>query len=615
MPDRDLTRVIALTPDGPGARIRRIAANPDGSARNLYGLDGDFTAGPVTRVFATTPDDIPPARPPARRLRVFHVNDMHTHICDLAGDAPPVQRLAQMVERVNAARSAAAPDEAVLFLSAGDDHTGTVLDELVGWTASDFTLDPGYRALSAAGLDVAAIGNHEFDRGAAQLTLGLRDAAFPLLSANVHSSAHLIPGQHYFPALIAEVNGLRVGIIGLTTRVETRVGQASDPTLQVASPVAALTNILPLVDQLADVVIVLSHCGYGDGSHLSGKAAVARDIGEADFALAETAGRLASKPTVIIGAHTHTRLNEHGLDPQNIRHGIPITQAEANGKFLGEIGIDTATGRITARLHAIPDDPTLGDKTFADTHIAPIIAQVTRRMQDVIGTAVGQDLTWQANRRDRYCRECALANFMNDALVSELAACDENRAELAFLNGGSILSGLSPGPVSFGQWFDVMPYSDEVFIVEASGADLYAILQSNARRLLRAEEIGQTDLGGFVARGFLHTSGALRYRIAPGATAAEARATDITLFGQPIAVQLDRRLPIAMTTYLALGSFGERWTGDPLSGGIPGDLPGYDLRKLPRRNTGLIYRNLLVDHIRRHGRIAARCDGRLTLDG
>lgn len=614
MQDRDLTRIIALAPAGPGARIRRIAPNPDGSAKNLYGLDGDFTAGPVTQVFATMPDDIPPARTPARHLRVFHINDMHSHICDLTAKAPPVQRLAQMVDRIKAARMAAGPDDAVLFLSAGDDHTGTVLDELVGWTADDFTLDPGYRALSAAGLDVAAIGNHEFDRGAAQLALGLGDAAFPVLSANVHSSAHLRPGQHYFPALIADVKGLRVGIIGLTTRVETRVGQASDPTMQVASPVDVLANTLPLVDQLADVVIVLSHCGYGDGSHLSGKAAVARDIGEADFALAETAARLATKPVVIIGAHTHTRLNQHGLDPQNIRHGIPIMQAEANGRFLGDIGIDATSGTITACLHPIPDDPALGDTGFAETHIAPIIAQVTRRMQNVIGTATGDELTWDATRRDRYCRECALANVMNDALVAELARHDDARPDLAVLNGGSILSGLAPGPVTFGQWFDVMPYSDEVFIVEATAADLRALLASNAQRLLRPAEIGKTDLGGFVARGFLHASEALRYRIAPGATAAEAKATDITLFGHPIEAHPERRITIAMTTYLALGSFGERWTGDTLSGGIPGEIPGYDLRALPRRNTGLVYRNVLVDHIRRLGQIAGRCDGRLIID-
>ncbi|MEZ5715097.1 MAG: bifunctional metallophosphatase/5'-nucleotidase, partial [Paracoccaceae bacterium] len=75
----------------------------------------------------------------------------------------------------------------------------------------------------------------------------------------------------------------------------------------------------------------------------------------------------------------------------------------------------------------------------------------------------------------------------------------------------------------------------------------------------------------------------------------------------------DRTFRIAMTTYLALGSFGERWNGLPLSGGIPGEVPGFDLRPFPRQHTGLVYRNVLVDHIRRLGRIDAALDGRLQL--
>jgi len=68
-----------------------------------------------------------------------------------------------------------------------------------------------------------------------------------------------------------------------------------------------------------------------------------------------------------------------------------------------------------------------------------------------------------------------------------------------------------------------------------------------------------------------------------------------------------------MTTYLALGSFGERWNGAPLAGGIPGEVPGFDLSAFAHRNTGLVYRNVLVDHIRHSGRIAGRRDGRLAV--
>ena len=628
MDRRDLSGLIARAPRpgvapgvAPGtatgvARIRRIAPNPAGGIDALWAIDGDF-ATPPRGLRAAGDADIPPALPPARRLRNLHLNDLHNHLCDPDPVHGPTHRLAQMVARVRAARAAAGPDEAVLFLSAGDDHTGTVLDELVGWGAADFGLDPGYRALSAAGLDAAAIGNHEVDRGAAQLVRGIEaDAAFPLVSANIRCSAHLVPGRHYHAALLAQVKGLRVGIVGLTTRVETRTGQPSDPTLAVASPVTVLEAVLPLVAPISDVVVILSHCGYGDGSHASGKAAVARDIGEADFALAAVAARLSDRPTVVIGAHTHTRLNEHGTDPANLRDGVLIAQAECNGRFLGEVTLDaTGVQPPAARLHRIVaagTGPQHHDAGFAEAHVAPLYDRVAARMAEVIGQTEGSGLSWREARAARYAGECALANFLNDALVARLAATGAP-VDLSLLNGASVLAGVDAGPVTFGQWFDVMPYSDEVFVVRATGREIAALLRSNAGRLLRPEEAGAVDPDGFVARGFLHASAGLRYRIALGAGAAAARACDIRLFGRPIEDRLDDTFTLAMTTYLALGSFGERWNGAAPAGGLPEGLPGFDLRALEHRNTGHVWRNLLVEHIRSGVPLAARCDGRLVV--
>lgn len=592
------------------ARIRRIAPNPNGGLEALFAINGPFLTTRPDTLHAQEVQDVPPVNPRASRLRLFHVNDLHNHLYDET-DTGTVHRLAQMQHCVAQARATAGPDEAVLFLSAGDDHTGTILDELVGWGAADFVLDPGYTALSAAGADAAAIGNHEFDRGAAQLKRGLRDAAFPLVSANVHGSAHMEPGEDYHAGLLAVVGGVRIGIAGLTTRVETRTGQPSDPGLAVASPVEVLANLLPLLDKISDVVVILSHCGYGDGNHTSGKAAAARDIGEADFALAEVAAQVCRKPVVIVGAHTHTRLNEHGVEPENLRGGVLITQGEANGRFLGEIDIDL-NGRapISARLL-----PTVGGATDA-RFVAQVIAPIRTRVEDLRAQVIGQvttpGLDWAATRVSRYGGECALANYMNDALVTALGAAG-TPVDLGMVNGGSLLAGIAPGPLSFGDWFGVMPYSDEVFIVEATGEQLTAILASNAQRLLRAEEVADTHVDGFLPRGFLQFSSRLRYRIDPGNSAAQARARDVGFDGAALTTLGSQRLRIATTTYLALGSFGERWNGAALSGGVPGELAGYDLRALPHENTGLVYRDVLTRHIRQTGTVAAATDGRLTV--
>jgi 5''-nucleotidase/2'',3''-cyclic phosphodiesterase and related esterases len=190
-------------------QLAMVAAepNPAGTVERLWLLKGDPLAGPIREVLAED-GAVQPARlaPGERRvLRLMHFNDMHNHMTDLHPTRGDTHRMAQMVKRVAEAKRQAGPAEVVLFLTAGDDHTGSVFDELMGWSQDEFVADAGYRAASAAGVDIGVLGNHDFDRGADLLKVGIdRDCAFPLLSANVHGSAHIARDADYVAAAVAE---------------------------------------------------------------------------------------------------------------------------------------------------------------------------------------------------------------------------------------------------------------------------------------------------------------------------------------------------------------------------------------------------------------------------
>jgi 5'-nucleotidase/UDP-sugar diphosphatase len=83
-----------------------------------------------------------------------------------------IARIATIVkrERANAARS--------LHLDSGDAFEGAPIFNL-------FQGEAEFRALSALGLDAAALGNHEFDKGTVNLELQIRKwAGYPILAAN-----------------------------------------------------------------------------------------------------------------------------------------------------------------------------------------------------------------------------------------------------------------------------------------------------------------------------------------------------------------------------------------------------------------------------------------------
>ena len=119
------------------------------------------------------------------------------------------------------------------------------------------------------------------------------------------------------------------------------------------------------------------------------------------------------------------------------------------------------------------------------------------------------------------------------------------------------------GAITFGDWFQVMPFADSILILTMTGRDIQAMLDSNAQRAVRPEELAATppiDLKTYVSRGFLHFSSGLRYRIALGAGAGEARAVDVTIAGRKVAEVLDRPFRVAFGSYIGNGGFAEAGT-------------------------------------------------------
>ena len=198
----------------------------------------------------------------------------------------------------------------------------------------------GYRLYSAAGVDAGVVGNHDLDAGAGPLARAIeRDARFPLLSANLCASPPLAGRVH--PAALLVVKGLRIGLVGLTTRGEIRCA----PDLCLSHPLLALQNLLPALRPLCDVLIVLSHLGHS----LAASSATTRDVGDVELAASLPPGSV----HLIVGGHTHEALNETCLSAANLVNGIPIVQAGTMGRCLGEV--DITVGEQGLRHRRAPD--------------------------------------------------------------------------------------------------------------------------------------------------------------------------------------------------------------------------------------------------------------------
>src|SRR5258708_34485679 len=107
-----------------------------------------------------------------------------------------------------------------------------------------------------------AVGNHEYNFGLKVLEKARGEAKFPWLSANSYNKGTNEP--HYTPYIIKEVNGVRVGVLGLTTpgipnweNVPNYAGLEFKETVSEAKKWVAVLR----EKEKVDVVVIAMHMG------------------------------------------------------------------------------------------------------------------------------------------------------------------------------------------------------------------------------------------------------------------------------------------------------------------------------------------------------------------
>lgn len=141
-----------------------------------------------------------------------------------------------------------------LILSGGDLYTGPALST---WFKGESAID----IMNAMGYQAAAIGNHDFDYGLDNLQARAAQADFPFISANIRQKATGAIPQFARPYIIKEVNGIKIGLVGLTTRetpIDTKPAYVAD--LDFFHYDTALKEAVPQARQAgADLILVVGH--------------------------------------------------------------------------------------------------------------------------------------------------------------------------------------------------------------------------------------------------------------------------------------------------------------------------------------------------------------------
>ena len=338
----------------------------------------------------------------------------------------------------------------VFLLSGGDMMQGTLMSNLTGGRA---TID----VMNEIGYDAAALGNHEFDWGIQILQERMRQARFPILSSNTYEKETNLHPTWVEPYAILERDGVRIGVIGATTR-STPVTTHPDSVASLEfRPIAeALDLYIPRVRvEGVDFVVVVMHAG---GFCHDAEGNEARCAGEAMDELALTSAPF----DYVVTVHTHSRVDD-------TIQGAPVVQSFANMSAIGRGRLTRhASGEVVGELVAI-------DLVYPDsaTRVDSVKALVDRYEKEAEDVALARVATLADPLERQYRGASTLGRLIADAQRVTTGA------DVAIMNNGGIRTNLPAGPISYGELFRVQPFQNTLILLELGGGFLLSALESS----------------------------------------------------------------------------------------------------------------------------------------
>jgi 5'-nucleotidase len=381
-------------------------------------------------------------------------------------------------------RSLRAENPQTVVVSAGDLSGASPL------LSGLFHDEPSVLAMNALGLDLNAVGNHEFDHGAAEL-LRLQNggchptdgctkvqpvfpgATFHYLAANVNTA---LKQTLFRPYEVKTFDGEKVAFIGMTLEDTPGIVTASAVAgLTFANEVATVNALLPELKMqgVAGIVVLVHQGGVQDLGTTYDACGVRGGV------IAAMAAQLDPAVDVVVSAHTH--------QPYVCQLGGKlVTSASSFGRVVTKIDltIDKTTHRITTK--SARNLPVTRD-VVPDPEVASIVSTYQALSAPLANRVVGHitaDLPVAAV--DLSIGESLLGDVIADAQLAATSGVGGPGAVAAFMNGGGIRADLlfaqggkhPDGEVSYGEAFSVQPFTNLLVTMTITGAQLKEALEA-----------------------------------------------------------------------------------------------------------------------------------------
>jgi 5'-nucleotidase len=405
-------------------------------------------------------------RPPTGGIRIADPADTTRSIAVPAGG---VEYMATLVKQLREK-----PDNTI-FVAAGD---------LIGASpllSAMFHDEPTIEAMSMMGLEIASVGNHEFDEGKDEL-LRMQNGGchpvdkcqgpHPFGGAKFHylaaSTFDTNSGKTIFPAYeIREFQGIPVAFIGLTLKgtpgIVSPQGVAGLEFRDEAETVNAL--VPELKARGVEAIVVLIHEGGFPTGHYNECPGISGPI-------VEIVKNLDRAVDVVISGHTH-RAYVCEID------GRLVTSGDKFGTLVTVIDLKLDPGTRDV-ISAKADNLIVRSAALAKDPEQSALLESYDKLAAPIANRRAGSLTHTLSRVPNHTGESRLGDIIADAQLAAMAAEANGGAVIAFTNPGGIRTDIpkkEDGAVSYADLFASQPFRNQLVTLTLTGIQIKDLLE------------------------------------------------------------------------------------------------------------------------------------------
>ena len=397
---------------------------------------------------------------PTSTVSMFTYNDFHGRLANAAALFTPVEKA-----------RASQGDANVALISSGDDIGGSTFESM----ADDD--NPTLKVMAAAGLSARTVGNHEFDKGWADLA-GRVNPAVPgvdQLGANVYRKGTKQVASPLKAYTTFKVGELDVAVIGAVTGdLPSLVSPAGISDLTIDDPVEAVNETVSQLPEGIDLVIASIHEGAPNGNSTGDEQAAANP----NFRKMWTG--IDPRIRVVLGGHTHQTYSwTNGK-------GQLFTQAGSYAAALNELkaGVtgDGALGGISNTTTKI--DPKAFDTSLPRIReITDIVSAAVAKADEIGARVIGQAseaISTPTGNSDVRDVESPMSNMVAQMFREVLS--NDDPYFIGVQNPGGTRDSFNAGEITYKEAALALPFANTLMTTRLTGAQFKTVLEQQWQR-------------------------------------------------------------------------------------------------------------------------------------